>query len=151
VEPSLREQLLRLNLDQADSSIEPDRVVWVACDLLIGGLDTPALRELAGESPARLEQSDATELVRQVLVELDIVLMTEEEADWFLGREAALQILRDAPRAEWKNKTWRITMRVNDENDGVYAALNTYEYDPEPFRGYVREYLRIAEKQLTEW
>lgn len=86
-----------------------------------------------------------------MLAELDIVLMTEEEADWFLGRETAVKILAGAPRAEWKNATWRITIKVNDENDGVYAALNTYEYDPEPFRGYVREYLRIAEKQLTGW
>jgi hypothetical protein len=151
VSSAFGEQLLRLNLDLADHKIDPERVVWLACDLLVAGLDSPALRELAGESPARLEQSEANALVRQVLVELDIVPMTEEEADWFLGREAALQILRGAPRAEWNNKTWRITMRVNDENDGVYAALNTYEYDPEPFRGYVREYLRIAEKQLTEW
>lgn len=125
--------------------------MWLACDLLIAGLDSPALQELAGESPTRLEQSDATALVRQVLAELDIVLMTEEEADWFLGRETAVKILAGAPRAEWKNATWRITIKVNDENDGVYATLNTYEYDPEPFRGYVREYLRIAEKQLTEW
>ncbi|MFJ8960160.1 hypothetical protein ACIRG5_12310 [Lentzea sp. NPDC102401] len=149
--PDPRDRLLRLNLDHADGTIDPERVVWLACDLLIAGLDSPTLRELAGESPARLEQRDADALVRQVLVELGVTLMTEEEADWYLGRETARKILAGAPRAEWKNKTWRITTRVNDENDGVYAAFNTYEYDPEPFRGYVREYLRLADERLTEW
>jgi hypothetical protein len=150
VSPDLRDRLLRLNLDLADCTIDPERVVWLACDLLVAGLDSPALRELAGESPTRLEQSEANALVRQVLVELGIELMTEDEADWYLGRETARQILAGAPRADW-NATWRITMQVNDENDGVYAALNTYEHDPEPLRGYVREYLRLAEEQLTRW
>ncbi|MFJ5987779.1 hypothetical protein [Lentzea sp. NPDC092896] len=149
--PDLRDRLLRLNADLADCAIDPEQVVWLACDLLIADLDSPALQELAGESPTRLEQRDAAALVKQVLVELGITLMTEDEATWYLGRETARRILAGAPRAEWNYATWRITLQVNDENDGVYAALNTYEHDPEPFLGYVREYLRRAEEQLTEW
>lgn len=91
--------------------------------------------------------SDA--LVGQVLLELGIAPMSEEDADWFLGREAALQVVAGVPRAEWDNATWRITQRVNDEEDGVYWALARYNTDPEPFLGYVRAYLRLAEERLT--
>ncbi|MGW6930164.1 hypothetical protein ACWGE0_08835 [Lentzea sp. NPDC054927] len=109
--PDLRELLLRLNLDLADNTVAPERVVWLACDLLVAGLDSPALRELAGESPVRLAKREADALVEQVLVELGVTLMSEE--------------------------------------DGVYWALAQYDTNPEPFLGYAREYLRLAEEQLT--
>ncbi|GGN07314.1 hypothetical protein GCM10011609_53530 [Lentzea pudingi] len=141
--------LLRLNVDLADNAIDPERVVWLACDMLVAGIDSPALRELAGESPTRLEKRDADALVEQVLLELGITPMSYEDADWFLGREAALQVVAGVPRAEWDDATWRITQRVNDEEDGVYWALARYDTDPEPFLGYVREYLRLAEERLT--
>ncbi|WP_439662454.1 hypothetical protein ACSHWB_13950 [Lentzea sp. HUAS TT2] len=149
--PELDERLLRLNLACADNAIDPQRVVWLACDLLIAGLDSPALSELAGESPTRLTQREADALVRQVLVELGCTLMTEDEADWFLGREAARKVIAGAPRTEWNGASWRITTKVNDDEDGVFWALARYDTDPEPFRGYVREYLRLAEEQLTRW
>lgn len=148
MDPSLRSRLERLNVDLADSALEPDRAVWLACDLLLAGVDTPALRELAGESPTRLARRDVHKLVEQMLVELGITPMTAEEADWFLGRETALEILAGAPRDEWEGKTWRITTRVNDEHDGIYAAMGTYDTDPEPFRRFLREYLRLADEQL---
>ncbi|MDX3657789.1 hypothetical protein PV646_10795 [Streptomyces sp. ID05-26A] len=145
----LRNRLQRLNADLADNSIEPQQVVWLACELLVAGLDSPALQELAGESPTRLAKRDADVLVEQVLLELGITPMTEEEADWYLGRQVALQVVAGAPRAEWDRAAWRITLRVNDEEDGVYWALARYKTDPEPFLGYVREYLRLAGERLT--
>ncbi|MEV6716516.1 hypothetical protein AB0M48_31280 [Lentzea sp. NPDC051208] len=147
----LRKRLFRLNADLADNTVVPERVVWLACDLLVAGLDSPALCELAGESPTRLSKREADALVEQVLVELGVTLMSEEEADWYLGREAALRVVAGAPRAEWDDATWRITARVNDEEDGVYWALAQYNTNPEPFLGYVREYLRLAEERLTGW
>ncbi|MET9226932.1 hypothetical protein [Lentzea sp. NPDC003310] len=147
----LDDRLLRLHVLGADGSLDPERAVWTACDLLIAGVDSPALCELAGESPTRLEASAAAALVRQVLVELGHTPMTHDEANWFLGREAARRILAGAPRAEWEDATWRITIEVNDEEDGIYSAMTAYETDPEPFRRYVREYLRLAEERLTGW
>ena len=149
--PELDERLLRLHVQGADGSLDPERAVWTACDLLIAGLDSPALCELAGESPTRLEASDAAALVRQVVAELGHTPMTHDEANWFLGREAARKIMAGAPRAEWEDATWRITIEVNDEQDGVHPAMAAYETDPEPFRSYVREYLERAEAQLTRW
>lgn len=149
VNDELRNRLLRLNLDLADSSIDPEQVVWLACDLLVAGLDSPALQELAGESPTRLAQRDADALVEQVLLELGVAPMSAEDADWHLGREAALQVVAGAPRTEWDRAAWRITTRVNDEDDGVYWALARYNTDPGPFLGYAREYLRLAEERLT--
>ncbi len=154
MDPELREQLLRLNADQADHNIEPERVVWLACDLLIAGLDTPALCELAGESPTRLEKGEAGALVRQFLVELGMEPMTHEQADWFIGRETARKVLAGAPSSEWDNDVWRITVRLASEylkNDDVFAASANFDADPGPFLDFVRKYLQIAEDQLTGW
>lgn len=147
--PDLAAQVNRLNVDWADYNIEPGRVVWLACDFLIAGLDTPALRELAGESPARLTKSEASALVRQFLDELGVEPMTAEQADWLLGREAALRILGGAPPAEWGDDARRIDMRMDDENEGVYVALARYDTDPDWYLGVVRDYLRLAEARLT--
>jgi hypothetical protein len=148
VDPSLRSRLERLNAEFAALDIEPDRAVWLACDLLLDGVDTPALCELAGESPTRLDKWETRDRLRQVLEELGIPPMSYEEADWFLGREAALRILDGAPRAEWADETWRITVKMAEDSDEVFAALANRDADPEPFRGFVREYLRLADEQL---
>ncbi|MFS8100385.1 hypothetical protein LFM09_24965 [Lentzea alba] len=145
--------LMRLNADVADYNVEPDRAVWLACDLLVAGLDTPALRELAGESPSRLEKSEAGALVGQFLAELGIKPMTREEADWFIGREVAWKVLGGAPRAEWEDDTWRVNIRLATESgsDDVFAAAANYDSDSGPYLGFMRDYLRLAEAQLTEW
>ncbi|KJK47686.1 hypothetical protein UK23_19645 [Lentzea aerocolonigenes] len=140
-----------LNVEWADYSVEPDRAVWLACDFLIEGLDTPALRELAGESPTRLSRGDATSLVRQFLDELGIEPITGEQADWFLGREAALRILGGAPPSEWGDDAGRINMRMDDEDESVYVALALHDTNPNAYLAFVREYLRLAEAQLTGW
>lgn len=141
-------QLTRLNADPADAGIEPDRVVWQACDLLLAGLDTPALRELAGESPTRLAKGEAGDLVGRFLAELGIEPMTGEQADWFIGHEVARRIIGGAPRAEWDGDTWRLTIRLATDNDDVFVALAGYDTDPGPFLGFIREYLRLADEQL---
>jgi len=153
VDPDLTALLTRLNADQADYEIEPDRAVWLACDLLIAGLDTPALCELAGESPTRLEKGEAGALVRQFLVELGFEPMTSEQADWFIGREVARKVIGGAPRAEWDDETWRINIRLATEytkNDDVFAAAANFDADPGPFLGFMRDYVRIADEQLAD-
>jgi hypothetical protein len=39
--PELGKRLLRLNLAHADNTIDPERAVWLACDLLVAELDSP--------------------------------------------------------------------------------------------------------------
>ncbi|MEV6240213.1 hypothetical protein [Lentzea sp. NPDC051838] len=149
--PELTDMVLRLNVALADHAVEPDQAVWLACDLLVAGVDTPALRELAGESPTRLATGDATALVKQVLVELGSTLMTEEEADWFIGREAARKILDGRPPSEWTDATWRINIRMSEDADDIYVAFALFDTNPEPYFRYVREYVRLADEQLTAW
>lgn len=68
----LRERVLRLNADLLVGLLRPDEAVWLACDLLVAGVETPTLLELAGESPIRLILADAVPLVRQTLAELGV-------------------------------------------------------------------------------
>ncbi|MFI9503359.1 hypothetical protein [Nocardia sp. NPDC052566] len=50
----VRDRVSRLNADLLLDLLSPEEAVWLACDLLVAGIDTPALRELAGESPTGL-------------------------------------------------------------------------------------------------
>ncbi|MBE1463680.1 hypothetical protein [Kibdelosporangium phytohabitans] len=63
----LRERVLRLNAELVVDLLRPDESVWLACDLLVAGVETPTLAELAGESPTQLRVADAVPLVRQTL------------------------------------------------------------------------------------
>jgi len=92
VDPSLRARLQRLNAEFAALDLEPDKAVRLAYDLLVDGVDTPALCELAGESPTRLDEREAADLVKRALVELGIKPMTYDEADPF--RSFAREYLR---------------------------------------------------------
>jgi hypothetical protein len=147
VDSQLRSRLQRLNADLADYALDPGQAVWLACDLLVAGFDTPALCELAGESPTRLMQREASPLVERMLTELDVELMTEEQADWVFGREVAQRVLSGEPRDEWEDDIWRVTVRL--ANDDVYAALRNYEDEAGPVLDFLREYLRLAEAELT--
>lgn len=136
----------RFNADLADNNFEPDRLVWLACDFLLADVDTPALRELAGESPTTVDSGHAYALARQMLVELGVEPMPPDQAHWFLGRETARRILAGAPRPEWNKAAWRINTSFSD--DEVYWASGQYDTNPEPYLGYVRDYLRRADEQL---
>lgn len=144
----LRNRLLSLNAQLFYERVETDAAVWLACDLLVAGVDTPALCELAGESPARLDARKARPLIRRVFAELDVPLMAEEQAEWVLGREVAHRILAGADRDDWEDHVWRVLQPLPDD---ARLALIRYDYDPEPFLSYVREYLERAEEQLTRW
>jgi hypothetical protein len=82
--PELRNRLLRLDLDRVTYALDPAQAVFLACDLLVAGFDSPALCDLAGESPTRLEANDADWLIRRMLVELGLKPMTFEEAEQLL-------------------------------------------------------------------
>ncbi|ANZ37084.1 hypothetical protein BBK82_14420 [Lentzea guizhouensis] len=147
-DPDLAARLTRFNADLADGNLESGDTVGFACDLLVAGLDTPAMRELAGEPPVQQRASETYDLAQQMLVELGVELMDRERADWFLGREAARKVLAGAPRSEWDGHTFRITLQFSRDDDEVYWALARYDSDPEPFLAYAREYVRMADERL---
>jgi hypothetical protein len=88
----LRERVLRLNADLLVDLLRPDDAIWLACDLLVAGVETPTLLELAGESPTRLTLADAVPLVRQTLVELGVEPIDTSQAPWIVARDFARQI-----------------------------------------------------------
>jgi hypothetical protein len=79
----------------------------LACDLLVAGVETPALAELAGESPTRLRFPDAVALVPQALIELGIVPIDASQAPWVVARDIAREMIaghllpEDGARSLW--------------------------------------------------
>lgn len=86
---SLHDRLLRLNA----GLLPPDQAVWLACDLLVAGYETPAVIELAGESPTQLWTWEADPLTDRVLAELGIPRLTDQEQEWVEYRDLALDVV----------------------------------------------------------
>jgi hypothetical protein len=89
----LRERLQRVNADLMLEDLRPDEAVWLACDLLVAGIETPAVLELAGEPPNRLVRADAVPLVRQMLAELGVEPVDTSQAPWVVARDVARQMI----------------------------------------------------------
>lgn len=70
----------------------PAEPVRLACDLLLAGIESPAIVALACESPARLTISDGEPILRQLLTELEIEPLNEYQAAWLTARELAHEI-----------------------------------------------------------
>lgn len=97
----LRERLERLHaaavLDQDTSDLFlaklfPGEPVWIACELLVSGIETPTVIALACESPTRLTLQEGRPLVRKLLSELAPDPMNIHRAGWITARDLALQI-----------------------------------------------------------
>ena len=103
----LRERVLRLNADLLTDLLRSDEAVWLACDLLVAGVETPTVVELAGEPPTRLRFPDAVLLVRQVLTELGVVPIDPSQAPWVVARDIAREMIaghllpEDGARSLW--------------------------------------------------
>lgn len=103
----LRERLRRLNADLLVDLLRPDEAVWLACDLLVAGAETPTLLELAGESPTRLTLAEALPLVRQTLVELGVDPIDTSQAPWVIARDVAHQMIAGAlPPEDGARSLW---------------------------------------------
>src|SRR5881296_1271755 len=86
--------------------IASERLPLVAQDALEAGLDSPALRELAGE--ANPAMSDAGPIFDRALKELGLALMTRSEAGLVLAKMYARQILTGAfGPYEGARRIWR--------------------------------------------
>lgn len=103
----LRERVVLLDAELQPDRLHPGDAVWLACDLLIAGVETPALPELAGESPARLTLADGGPLIRQVLAGLGVERIDVVRAPWVVACDIARRMIagglppEDGARSLW--------------------------------------------------
>lgn len=134
----LRERLLRGNVDLARHELKPDVAIWLACDLLVAGFDSPALAELAGESPTRLADREAESLLVSALTELGLAQLTDEQVGWVLARDVARRLLRgEVEPPIGANELWLVGLRHN---------LPELQVEVAP-----AEIVRRADAQLAVW
>ncbi|GGU20886.1 hypothetical protein [Lentzea flava] len=134
----LRDRLLRLNAAFVANEVQPDVAVRLACDLLEAGVDSPALRELAGESPTRLTVRQVRPLVAAALAELRLPVLTRHQVGWVLARDVARQLISGELRRELgANRLWII---------GQWHGLDELKTELAP-----EEIIRRAETQLAGW
>ncbi|CCH30758.1 hypothetical protein ABZ816_00655 [Actinosynnema sp. NPDC047251] len=88
----LRDRLSGLDIDLLHGRLRPEVAVWLACDLLVAGVDTPAVVDLAGESPTRLTAGDAMPIVREVLAELGFGPVDLTQRPWAVARDVARRV-----------------------------------------------------------
>jgi hypothetical protein len=112
----------------------PEGFPAAATVALTEGVDSPALRVLAGLSEADVDQASA--LLGQALEELNLPAPTPRTAVLDLARELAREIL-DATLAphEGARRIWDLTLRVQGEDlpelDSFVYAASEWEERPE--------------------
>jgi hypothetical protein len=127
VPDGLRERLRRLNADLLLDLLRPGEAVWLACDLLVAGVETSALVELAGESPTGLTLADAVPLVRRMLAELGIEPIDRSRAPWIVARDVARQMIAgDLPPEEGARSLWGLWWSC-DNADEIGLMLEPLE------------------------
>lgn len=103
----------------------------IATEALLRGLDSPALRLLAGQS--RADVRDSADLFRTALDELGIDLPDADTANWNLARRTASKIVegRTEP-GRGANALWMVYDRVLDSGDlRIFVGLAS-ELDDRP-------------------
>lgn len=125
--PALRARVLRLNADLTLEELDPEPVVWLACDLLVAGADTPALCELAGESPTGLTRADAEPLVRRMLTELGVEPVDTARAPRIVAHDIARRMISGSLAPEdGANELWSL-WTYRDDVAGISALLGPLE------------------------
>lgn len=93
----LRDRLAALNADLHWNGFDQADAVWLACDLLVAGVDTPAVAELAGEP---FEGTPGLrEIVLRMFAELGIAPITEQESYEAIHRVATRMATGDLEAA----------------------------------------------------
>jgi len=117
----------RMAVERLASEDLPD----IACDALVRGLDSPALRELAGQS--RDDVRDSADLFRDALEQLGMELPDAESAHWLLARRTAAEIVAGRIRpGRGASELWLTYQRVQDSGDlRIFVGLAS-ELDDHP-------------------
>ncbi|GGU20877.1 hypothetical protein [Lentzea flava] len=150
MDPVLRSRLLRLNA----GLLLPDQAVWLACDLLLAGYETPALVELAGESPTDLRGCDAEALADRVLAELGTSRLSEEESNWVECRDLALDVISgEVSPDDWAYRL--VPLRELGDADELDELRMIAIHDPAAVADrvlrFAHECVRIVDARLTGW
>jgi hypothetical protein len=107
----------------------------VATEALVRGLDSPALRALAGQS--RDDVRDSADLFRAALEELGIDLPDADSAQWRLVRRTAAEMMAGRIRpSDGANELWLAYQNVRDNGDlrifvGLASMLDDHPEDAE--------------------
>jgi hypothetical protein len=119
----------------AAGSLISEDLPEIATDALVRGLDSPALRVLAGQS--RDDVRDSADLFRVALGELGIDLPDPDSAQWLLARRTAAGIVagRISP-ARGATELWLAYPKVRDNGDlrifvGLASMLDDHPEDAE--------------------
>ncbi len=119
----------------AAGSLASDDLPEIATEALVRGLDSPALRVLAGQSPDDVR--DSADLFRVALDELGIDLPDPDSARWRLVRRTAAEIVaRRLSPARGATELWRAYPKVRDNGDlrifvGLASMLDDHPDDAE--------------------
>jgi hypothetical protein len=112
-----------------------DDLPEIATEALVRGLDSPALRVLAGQ--ARWDVRDSSDLFRVALDELGIELPDADRAQWHLARRTASEIVAGRIRAaRGASELWLAYQKVRDNGDlrifvGLASTLDDHPEDTE--------------------
>ena len=119
----------------AIGSVRSEDLPDMAADALVRGLDSPALRMLAGQP--RDAVRDSADLFRAALEELGIDLPDADTAHWLLARQTATDIVEGltAP-ANGASHLWTVYESVQDSGDlrifvGLASLLEDHPEDAE--------------------
>lgn len=101
-----------------------DYLPEVACDALEAGLDSPALRMLAGMIDN--EVNDAPKIFIQALKELSLPMLSRRDAACIYAIAVSKQILNgELSPQDGANKLWDVSIRVNNTD---FHELDTFIY-----------------------
>jgi hypothetical protein len=118
-----------------------DDLPKVATEALVRGLDSPALRVLAGQ--ARWDVRDSSDLFRDALGELGIEFPDADRAQWNLARRTASDIVAGRVRAaHGADELWLAYHTVRDNGDlrifvGLASMLDGHPEDTEQIEAHM--------------
>jgi hypothetical protein len=119
---ALRRRVVRLNAELSLGWITNGDHVWLACDLLLAGVDGPAVAELAA-APPDLTFFDGEPLIVAMLDELGLSRLDPVTAAWTIARDAAARLLDGEPAVG--GRLWALlnSLHFPDDLDVIAAGL----------------------------
>jgi len=122
----------------------------IATEALVRGLDSPALRVLAGQP--RWDVRESSDLFRVALDELGIELPDGDSAQWLLARRTAGEIVsgRIAP-APGADELWLAYQKVRDSGDlRIFVGLASELDDHPECAEQIHAHIVVAARELLD-